>query len=42
MRIFLVNGLRRFANAYNLLTFTGVKFVDPEHRMMNLEDSTIE
>jgi hypothetical protein len=23
--------LRVFANAYNLLTFTGVKFVDPEH-----------
>ena len=23
--------LRIFANAYNLLTFTGVKFVDPEH-----------
>ena len=24
-------GLRVFVNAYNLLTFTGVKFVDPEH-----------
>lgn len=24
-------GLRVFANAYNLLTFTGVKYVDPEH-----------
>ena len=23
--------LRIYANAYNLLTFTGVKFVDPEH-----------
>ena len=23
--------LRVYANAYNLLTFTGVKFVDPEH-----------
>lgn len=24
-------GLRIYANAYNLLTFTGVRFVDPEH-----------
>ena len=24
-------GLRVFANAYNLLTLTGVKYVDPEH-----------
>ncbi|MDR3184504.1 MAG: TonB-dependent receptor, partial [Prevotellaceae bacterium] len=24
-------GLRVFVNAYNLFTFTGVKFVDPEH-----------
>ena len=24
-------GMRVFVNAYNLLTFTGVKFVDPEH-----------
>jgi TonB dependent receptor. len=24
-------GLRIYANAYNMLTFTGVKFVDPEH-----------
>ena len=24
-------GLRIFANAYNPLTLTGVKFVDPEH-----------
>jgi hypothetical protein len=23
--------LRVFVNAYNLVTFTGVKFVDPEH-----------
>jgi hypothetical protein len=23
--------IRVYANAYNLLTFTGVKFVDPEH-----------
>ena len=24
-------GLRLFVNAYNLLTFTGIKYVDPEH-----------
>ena len=28
--------LRIYANAYNLLTFTGVKFVDPEHPDDNL------
>lgn len=26
-----IGGLRVFANAYNLLTFTGLKYLDPEH-----------
>ena len=30
-RVFPSLNLRVYANAYNLLTFTGVKFVDPEH-----------
>lgn len=31
LKSFSAMDLRLFANAYNLLTFTGVKFVDPEH-----------
>lgn len=29
--LFTAMDLRVFANAYNLFTITGVKFVDPEH-----------